>query len=99
MFGGCTLAGTEECGESDQDPTREFHVDLTDCPDLFPPLAMLAAFAKKPSELKGLHRLANKESNRGKVIQQEWAKVGIEVELDEELDVMRVFLGPSNLQG
>ena len=93
LFGGCTLAGTEDGVRIRSGFPREFHVDLTDCPDLFPPLAVLAAFAKKPSELKGLHRLANKESNRGKVIQQEWAKVGIKVELDEELDVMRVYPG------
>ena len=46
-----------------------------------------------PSTLKGLHRLANKESDRGVVIQQEWAKVGIKVELNEAEDSMTVFPG------
>ena len=50
----------------------------------------MAVFAKKPSTLKGLHRLGNKESNRGLAIQEEWAKLGVKVELDEANDTLRV---------
>ncbi|MFA6150480.1 MAG: 3-phosphoshikimate 1-carboxyvinyltransferase [Chitinophagaceae bacterium] len=42
--------------------------DLTDAPDLFPVLAVLAASCKGKSKLKGLHRLVHKESNRGESI-------------------------------
>ena len=93
LFGGCRLAGTDEGVQVMAGQPKAFNADLTDCPDLFPPLAALAAFAKKPSTLKGLHRLANKESNRGVAIQQEWAKVGIKVELNEADDSMTVFPG------
>jgi 3-phosphoshikimate 1-carboxyvinyltransferase len=43
---------------------RPFIFDATHCPDLFPPLAILACAAVGTSEIKGLHRLVNKESNR-----------------------------------
>jgi 3-phosphoshikimate 1-carboxyvinyltransferase len=38
--------------------------DLTDCPDLGPVLAALAALAPGPSELRGLHTLSLKECDR-----------------------------------
>lgn len=41
-----------------------FEFDATDCPDLFPPLAVLAAYAQGTSAIYGLHRLQHKESNR-----------------------------------
>lgn len=93
LFGGCRLAGTDDGVKVMAGRPKGFNVDLTDCPDLFPPLAALAAFAKEPSTFKGLHRLGNKESNRSKVIQSEWANVGIRVALDEESDEMTVFPG------
>lgn len=96
LFGGCRLAGTDEGVRILAGRPQSFHVDLTDCPDLFPPLAALAAFAQKPSSFKGLHRLENKESNRGQAIQTEWAKVGIRVELNVGEDTMVVHPGEVN---
>jgi 3-phosphoshikimate 1-carboxyvinyltransferase len=40
------------------------NADLTDCPDLGPVLAALAALAPGPSELRGLHTLPLKECDR-----------------------------------
>ena len=93
LFGGCRLAGTDDGVQILAGRPKSFHMDLTDSPDLFPPLAALAAFGKKPSVLAGLHRLGNKESNRGKVIQSEWAKVGIRVDLNEDDDTLTVHPG------
>ena len=93
LFGGCRLAGTDEGVQILAGRPKSFHMDLTDSPDLFPPLAALAAFGKKPSVLAGLHRLGNKESNRGKVIQSEWANVGIRVDLNEDDDTLTVHPG------
>lgn len=93
LFGGCRLAGTDEGVQILAGRPKSLHMDLTDSPDLFPPLAALAAFGKKPSVLAGLHRLGNKESNRGKVIQSEWAKVGIRVDLNEDDDTLTVHPG------
>ena len=93
LFGGCRLAGTEEGVQIFAGRPKGFTVDLTDCPDLFPPLAAMAVFAKKPSRLRGLHRLENKESNRGATIQKEWKKLGIGVELLVEEDTMLIHPG------
>lgn len=60
---------------------QPFEFDATDCPDLFPPLAVLAAFALGTSVIKGVTRLAHKESNRGVTLQQELGKLGVSIEL------------------
>jgi 3-phosphoshikimate 1-carboxyvinyltransferase len=41
-----------------------FQVNVTNCPDLFPLVCVLAASADGQSEISGIHRLYNKESNR-----------------------------------
>jgi 3-phosphoshikimate 1-carboxyvinyltransferase len=48
----------------EQNVKHPFVFDATHCPDLFPPLAILACAAVGTSEIIGLHRLENKESNR-----------------------------------
>lgn len=58
-----------------------FDFDATDCPDLFPPLVSLAAHCKGTTRLRGVSRLTHKESNRGKTLQEEFGKMGIEVRL------------------
>ena len=58
--------------------------DVTHCPDLFPALAIYAAFTNGVSRVKGIHRLANKESDRGTVIKSELQKMGVPVELEED---------------
>ena len=42
-----------------------FDFDATDCPDLFPPLVALAAYCNGTTKIKGVSRLAHKESDRG----------------------------------
>ncbi len=96
LFAGCKLAGTDEGVRLFPGKAKAIHMDLTDCPDLFPPLATLAAFAKGPSRLKGIHRLAGKESNRAATIQSEWANVGIRVDLDDAADTMTIH--PATIQ-
>ncbi len=51
-----------------QNEKRPFVFNATHCPDLFPPLAILACAAVGTSEIIGLHRLVNKESNRQRSI-------------------------------
>ena len=41
-----------------------FSFDATECPDLFPPLAVLAAYCTGTSKISGVNRLFYKESNR-----------------------------------
>ncbi|MCL6524530.1 MAG: 3-phosphoshikimate 1-carboxyvinyltransferase [Thermoflavifilum sp.] len=58
-----------------------FSFDATDCPDLFPPLVALATYCKGTTRIKGVSRLAHKESDRGKTLQQEFGKMGINIQL------------------
>ena len=59
-----------------------FNVDATHCPDLFPALVTLAAFCNGVSTISGVSRLKNKESDRGIVLQEEFGKLGLKIELD-----------------
>lgn len=45
-------------------PLQGIRADLSNCPDLFPVVAVLCTFCQGRSSLKGLHRLAHKESDR-----------------------------------
>jgi 3-phosphoshikimate 1-carboxyvinyltransferase len=65
--------------------TKPFHFNATDCPDLFPPLVALAAYCNGISVIKGVGRLAHKESNRALSLQQEFAKMGVEISLQDDL--------------
>ncbi len=47
---------------------RAFTFDATDCPDLFPPLAALATRCSGTSRIRGVGRLAHKESDRAGAI-------------------------------
>lgn len=62
-----------------QSALTAFETDATDCPDLFPPLVSLAAYANGRSIIKGVNRLAHKESNRGLTLQSEFGKMGVPI--------------------
>jgi 3-phosphoshikimate 1-carboxyvinyltransferase len=63
-------------------PMNAFNFDATDCPDLFPPLVALAAYCEGTTRIRGVDRLAHKESNRGLTLQEEFGKMGLTIELD-----------------
>jgi len=67
---------------------NSFDFDATHCPDLFPPLAVLAAAAKGTSTISGAGRLSQKESNRGAVLQVELAKLGIKIDLKQDVMIV-----------
>ena len=70
-----------------------FNFDATDCPDLFPPLVALASFCEGVTTLRGVSRLAHKESDRGLTLQQEFGKMGVQVELNgDEMKIRGVEL-------
>ncbi len=66
---------------------RAFATDATDCPDLFPPLAALASSCNGTSRIRGVSRLAHKESDRGGAISEVLAAMNIRssIEGDELL--------------
>ncbi|PHR48713.1 MAG: 3-phosphoshikimate 1-carboxyvinyltransferase [Fluviicola sp.] len=64
-----------------QNENKAFTFDATHCPDLFPPLAVLAACSDGTSVIKGTSRLEHKESNRALTIKEEFEKLGVEIQL------------------
>ncbi len=61
---------------------KAFDFEATHCPDLFPPLVALAAHCQGTSRIGGVQRLIHKESNRAKVLQEEFYKVGVTIRMD-----------------
>ena len=68
---------------------KAFHIDATDCPDLFPPLVALASYCQGTSVIEGVHRLTHKESNRALTLQEEFGKMGVDVSLQDDLMIIR----------
>ena len=62
-------------------PLSAFEVDAANCPDLFPIVAVLAAFCEGTSRIAGVGRLANKESDRGKAILEMLTKMGVNAKI------------------
>lgn len=59
-----------------------FDFDATHCPDLFPPLVALAAHCCGTSRISGVERLRGKESDRAAVLVEEFAKMGIAIDIE-----------------
>lgn len=66
-----------------------FEFDATQCPDLFPALAVLAAAAEGESRIIGTSRLEHKESNRAEAIYTEFSRLGVEVDISQN-NVMKI---------
>ena len=75
---------------------KGFDFDATDCPDLFPPLVALASYCRGETKIKGVNRLTYKESNRSASLQQEFGKMGVRIEVND--DVM-IIHGDKKLSG
>jgi 3-phosphoshikimate 1-carboxyvinyltransferase len=63
-------------------PLKSFVFDATDCPDLFPPLAVLAANCDGESRIIGTERLHSKESDRAATLMDTFTKLGIDIRVD-----------------
>ena len=68
---------------------KAFHFNATDCPDLFPPLVALASYCNGTTVIEGVSRLAHKESNRALTLQQEFVKMGVQIELQDDLMMIK----------
>ncbi|HLN21356.1 MAG TPA: 3-phosphoshikimate 1-carboxyvinyltransferase [Bacteroidales bacterium] len=64
---------------------RAFDFDATHCPDLFPPLAVLAAYCNGTSHITGVSRLIHKESNRAETIRNEFGKLNVRIEIKDDI--------------
>lgn len=68
---------------------KAFQFNATECPDLFPPLVALAAYCQGTTVIEGVSRLAHKESNRALTLQEEFGKMGISIELQDDLMLIK----------
>lgn len=64
---------------------RAFDFDALHCPDLFPVLTALAANCQGTSVIRGVHRLIHKESNRGQALKNEFNKIGVSIEFQDDM--------------
>jgi 3-phosphoshikimate 1-carboxyvinyltransferase len=63
---------------------KPFEFDISDCPDLAPPLTALAAYCKGKSVLMGTARLVAKESNRSDALRKEFSKLGVKIDIRKD---------------
>ena len=88
------LVGAEVLTDGDsvlvtKNELKSFSFDATDCPDLFPPLVALAANCVGESRITGVSRLKHKESDRGLVLKEEFAKLGVEVVIEDNTMIVK----------
>ena len=63
-------------------PLKAVNADASNCPDLFPIIAVLAAFCQGTSRFAGVGRLANKESDRAKAITGMLGQMGVKAYIE-----------------
>ncbi|HWB27846.1 MAG TPA: 3-phosphoshikimate 1-carboxyvinyltransferase [Chitinophagaceae bacterium] len=79
---GCKLSVKNGAIEIGPGELKAFDFDATDCPDLFPPLVALASYCHGTTVIKGVERLTHKESNRALTLQDEFGKMGVDIQLN-----------------
>lgn len=62
-----------------------FDFNATQCPDLFPALAAMAAYCNGECNIRGVHRLFNKESNRIESITEMLWRYGIHFSVEDNI--------------
>jgi len=84
LAAGCKIQHFNEEISIDGRERNAFEFDATQCPDLFPALVTLAASIDGVSTFLGASRLTHKESNRAFTLQEEFGKLGVKIELNED---------------
>ena len=72
-----------------------FEFDARHCPDLFPALVAMAACCSGTSAIKGVGRLATKESDRASTLRSEYAKLGLSISAKDD----RMLITGGNIKG
>jgi 3-phosphoshikimate 1-carboxyvinyltransferase len=86
---GCKLDIQDDIIKVLSNELEAFTFNATECPDLFPPLVALASFCKGQTLIKGVTRLKHKESDRAMTLQEEFAKLGVKIDIKD--DFMMVY--------
>ncbi|MBK7709657.1 MAG: 3-phosphoshikimate 1-carboxyvinyltransferase [Bacteroidales bacterium] len=82
---GANMKISEDQIEISKSELKAFDFDATESPDLFPPLAALAAYSTGISTIKGVSRLIYKESDRAAALRDEFGKMNISIEIAGDL--------------
>ncbi len=82
---GARMKFTDDKVEISKSVLKSFDFDATHSPDLFPPLVALASYCKGVSSIKGVSRLIFKESNRARTLQEEFGKMNVKIEINDDL--------------
>jgi 3-phosphoshikimate 1-carboxyvinyltransferase len=82
---GANMIIGEDIIEISNSVLKAFEFDATESPDLFPPLVSLASFCKGISAIKGVSRLIFKESDRAKTLQEEFAKLKVKIDINNDI--------------
>jgi 3-phosphoshikimate 1-carboxyvinyltransferase len=82
---------SEDCYRTKAGDMKPFTFDASDSPDLFPPLACMAAYCSGESTIYGVKRLFHKESDRAETILEVLNALGIRACVKE--DGMNVYGG------
>ncbi len=86
---GVKMSVNEDQVDIIRSPLKAFDFDATESPDLFPPLVALAAYCDGISKIKGVSRLMYKESNRAKTLKEEFGKMKIGIEINDDLMIVK----------
>lgn len=93
---GAKIAQEKDYIEVSANDLTAFTFDITDCPDLAPPLVALASFCKGKSVITGTERLKVKESDRSSTLQREFSSLGVDIlNLGNRMEVV----GSSKIKG
>jgi 3-phosphoshikimate 1-carboxyvinyltransferase len=68
----------------EQNRLQAFEFVATQCPDLFPPLVVLACACQGQSVIHGVTRLRFKESDRAESLLSEFRKIGARIEIEND---------------
>lgn len=82
---GAKMTISENQIEISKSELKAFEFDATESPDLFPPLVALASYCEGVSIIKGVSRLIYKESDRAKVLKEEFGKLKINIEINDDI--------------
>jgi len=82
---GATITTSVQSITVQKNALQPFDFDASNCPDLFPALAALAAFCPGESNIRGIHRLFHKESNRVESITEMLWRFGIHFSAEDDI--------------
>lgn len=86
---GADLIINSDSVEIKKSSPKGFTFDAAECPDLFPPLAALALYCEGTTEIKGVHRLKHKETDRSVTIKEELAAIGGDITIEEDSMIIK----------